>query len=352
MITLITSRMQKCSPDLALLQNFEQFCSKNSSWNTKKGPSLFAPRGLSSRLYTAAHTILKPLLGNLKKKGAVISLGLPYHNYLYAKTFPYFTMDCDLKVLWTYDVWEPDYPEVEQLVRKSGVNLLLLSSYQAAEYFKGLNLPNCEVCWISETVNASDYKFKSWNSRSIDVLSFGRSWLKYHDEIVDGCEFANINYAYQERSAAHDVAVNGLKKNLQFPTWDSFVDGLADAKICICFPRCMTHPGLAGNVSTLTIRYLQAMASKCLVLGSAPLDMKYLFDYNPVVEVDWTDPAGQIKYILENPGEYSGVIEKNYAAVNTFLHHNSALSQIDKLVTARLGMDKAQDVEVQQVLQY
>ncbi len=352
MITLITSRMQKCSPDLALLQNFEQFCSKNSSWNTKKGPLLFAPRALSSRLYTAMHTVLEPLLGNYKRAGAVISLGLPYHNYLYAKTFPYYTMDCDLKVLWTYDVWEPDYPEVERLVRKSGVNMLLLSSYQATEHFKNLNISGCEVKWIPETIDTSDYKVKSWDERSIDVLSFGRSWLKYHNRIVDGCESSGINYVYQERSAGHDVAVNGLRKNLQFPTWDSFVEGLSDSKICICFPRCMTHPALAGNVSTLTIRYLQAMASKCLILGSAPLDVKHLFDYNPVIEVDWTDPAGQIRSIIENPERYYALIDKNYNAVSTFLHHKSALFQIDGLVRARLGIDCIEKDAIHQGLQY
>lgn len=337
---------------MALLQNFEKFCSLNSNWQTKSGPSLFAPRGLSSRLYTAVHSISKPLLGNFRRGGAVISLGLPYHNYLYAKTFPHFTLGSDLKVLWTYDVWQPNYAEVEKLVRDSGINLLLLSGYQATEHFKSLDIPDCEVCWVPETINTADYKFKPWDAKSIHVLSFGRSWLKYHNEIVDGCKAAGINYMYQERTDSHDVAVNGLKKGLQFPTWDSFVEGLADAQICICFPRCMTHPKLAGNVSTLTLRYLQAMASKCLLLGSAPLDMKYLFDYNPVIEVDWADPAGQIRHIVQNPEKYSDIIEKNYTAVNTFLHHRNAVSQIDKLVKARLGRGKAEQGTASPALQY
>jgi hypothetical protein len=112
-----------------------------------------------------------------------------------------------------------------------------------------------------------------------------------------------------------------MNQSLQFQTWENFIDGLADAQICICFPRSITHPELAGSVSTLTLIYLQAMASKCLIIGAAPLDAQHLFDYNPVIEIDWTDPTGQIERIIQNPEPYQELIEKNYHAVCTLFHH-------------------------------
>ena len=336
MITLVTSKIKKGSPDIALLHNFEEYCAHHSNWKVKSGPVLFAPSGLSSRLFTAFHRILKPFVKRYTIKGAVISLGLPYHYFLYAKTFPYFTLNCSLKVLWTYDVWEPDYCSVEKLVRQSGINLLLLSSYQATQHFKNLKIRNCNVHWVPETINPADYKHKNWSERNINILSFGRSWLTYHDKIKQGCVENNINYVYQERNETIDVAVQGLKKNLQFPTWSSFVDGLADAQICICFPRTVTHPKLAGNVSTLTVRYLQAMASKCLIIGSAPLEVKLLLNYNPVIEVDWIDPVGQIQNILKHPENWQELIEKNYDTVCSIFHHNNALKQIDTLVRKQI----------------
>lgn len=337
MITLITSRIRNSSPDLVLLGEFEQYCAENSLWNIKQGAVLFAPIKISTRLYTWIHRALSPILKMFKIKGAVVSLGLPYANYLHSKSFPYFSYDCDLRVLWTYDVWEPRFKEVEQLVRKSKIQLLLLSSYQATEHFKKLHIPDCDVQWVPETINPDDFKFKDWDQRSINILSFGRSYLKYHNAIEEGCTQNQINYMFQERNDKTDVAVQGLKQNLQFPTQESFVDGLANAQICICFPRSLTHPDLAGNVSTLTIRYLQAMASKCLIIGSAPQEVEYLLDYNPVVEVDWNNPVKQIKDILDNPSSYQEMIEKNYAAVCGLFHNSNTISIIEDLVSKKLN---------------
>jgi hypothetical protein len=337
MITLITSRIHDSSPDIALLQDFEQFCSKNSAWAVKKGAVLFSPRSISSRVYTACHTLLRPVLKKYKFNGAVISLGLPYRKTLFSKTFPYYALDCDLRVLWTYDVWEPDYVSVELMVREAGINLLLLSSYQATAHFSKLNIPGCEVHWVGETINPDDYQHMTWAEKKTDVLSFGRTWRYYHDRIYEACVNGGINYKFQQLDGIVDTAVQGLKKGLQFPTWNDFVTGLSDAKICICFPRSVTHPALAGNVSTLTLRYLQAMASKCLILGAAPLDLKFTLDYNPVVEVDWDDPAGQIRHILANPEAYQELIDKNYKTVIELFHHKNSIVKIDQLVRNRLN---------------
>ncbi|EOR92914.1 hypothetical protein ADIARSV_4002 [Arcticibacter svalbardensis MN12-7] len=214
--------------------------------------------------------------------------------------------------------------------------MLLLSSYQATEHFRKLHIPNCEVQWVPETINPDNFKVKPWEQRSVNILSFGRSYMKYHNVIEKGCKQNHIRYMYQERNDKTDVAVQGLKQNLQFPTQESFIDGLANAQICICFPRSLTHPDLAGNVSTLTIRYLQAMASKCLIIGSAPQEVQYLLDYNPVIEVDWNNPVEQIKSILKNPSDYKALIEKNYAAVCTLFHNKKAIETIDELVNKQL----------------
>lgn len=336
MVTLVTSQIPKASPDITHLIAFEDYCKDKSSWTIKRGPKLFNPRSFSLRFYSFVQALLKPVLKRVKIKGAVLSLGLPYYYYLTAKTFPYYGTDCDLRVLWTYDVWEPDFKRVEELVNKSKLDLLLLSSYQATAHFKKLNLRNCKVHWVPETIDVHAYQHKAWKDRSINILSFGRSWQQYHEVIVDGCEKHQINYQYQERSATHDVAVHGLKKKLQFPTTADFTAGLADSQICICFPRCVTHPALAGEVSTLTIRYLQAMASKCVILGAAPKEITQLFDYNPVIEVDWEKPVEQIRHILDYPEAYMAIVEKNYQMVHQHFHHQNAIDQINELVKLNL----------------
>jgi glycosyltransferase involved in cell wall biosynthesis len=336
MITLITSRIKDKSPDIELLQRFEQYCASNSDWSEKKGAVVFNPRNIASRLYASAHTLLKPIFSKRKINGAILSLGLPYRLTLFSKTFPYYAFDCDLRVLWTYDVWEPDYDRVEKMVKEAKIDMLLLSSFQATSYFSKLNIPGCEVHWVSETVNPKDYVYKPWNDRKTDILSFGRTWQKYHEAIIDGCNSNNIDYRYQERNEQIDVAVQGLKKGLQFPTQNDFVEGLADAKICICFPRCITHPDLAGNVSTVTLRYLQAMASKCLIIGSTPAELKMLLNYDAVIEVDWEHPMEQIQNILNNPEPYQELLEKNYNTVLELFQHQNSITKINSLINKRL----------------
>ena len=43
--------------------------------------------------------------------------------------------------------------------------------------------------------------------------------------------------------------------------------------------------------------------------------MVQLFGYNPVIEIDWDDPIGQIEKILNNYSDYFSLIEKNYQTV-------------------------------------
>ena len=65
----------------------------------------------------------------------------------------------------------------------------------------------------------------------------------------------------------------------------------------------------------MTWRYLQSMAAKCLVVGRAPDEMKQLFNYDPVIEIDMNDPCGQLRHIIDHYADYEALIEKNYQTV-------------------------------------
>jgi hypothetical protein len=74
----------------------------------------------------------------------------------------------------------------------------------------------------------------------------------------------------------------------------------------------MTHPVESGGVETVTNRYFQSMASKCLVIGKAPQELIQIFGYNPVIELDLEDPLWHVKKILDNITDYEPFIEHNY----------------------------------------
>ncbi len=321
MITLVRSRFRDKRMDIMLLQVLEEICARDSGWKVVNGPILFPPAKISTRFYTLASTILRPLLASVRRKGAILSLGLPYRHYLLGKSFPYFREHYEIRALWTYDAWEPGFDAFERLVRELKVNLLMLSSFQATQYFRRRRLPDCEVHWLPESIDPSPYFARPWPERTIDILAFGRADLGYHQQIAAGCASAGINYVFRPN----------------YPTYEQLLQGMASAKLCVCFPRSVTHPESAGSVSTLTMRYLEAMASQCLIIGEAPTEVYKLLKYNPVVQVDWRDPVGQIKSILKNFDEYQPLIRKNFAEVNGRLHTRSFIARVERLVARRLS---------------
>jgi hypothetical protein len=60
------------------------------------------------------------------------------------------------------------------------------------------------------------------------------------------------------------------------------------------------------------------MASGCLIIGRCPSDLSDLFGRNPVIEVDWTDPLGQVLDILNTIAQYQDLADRNRAATRQF----------------------------------
>ena len=186
-----------------------------------------------------------------------------------------------------------------------------------------VNTTRCH--WIPEGVDPSIYKRNPPEERTIDVLSLGRKFDKYHHEIVQSLERKGRVYLYEK-----------VKGEIIFPTRSGFIDGLANSKISICVPTNVTHPEIAGDVCTITNRYLQSIASKCLIVGQAPSELVEIFGYNPVIDIDWQDPVGQIEQILSDYDDYLPLIDRNYEellAGHTWSHRWNSMAEILKLST-------------------
>ncbi|WP_316796890.1 hypothetical protein [Pedobacter agri] len=202
-----------------------------------------------------------------------------------------------------FDAWPNNHKIIETFIKNFKVKKVFFSSQQVTEIFHNKGL-DCNFFWIPEAVNTENYLFKPYSEKDIDVLSFGRKYSLLHDRIVEGLKISNINYLYEKTPG-----------QIVFNSREDFIDGLSRTKISICIPSNITHPERSGDISTMTVRYLQSMASKCLILGYIPLDMQNLFDYNPIIEIDMDNPLKQIKDILNNFETYLPLIEKNYAYI-------------------------------------
>ena len=78
------------------------------------------------------------------------------------------------------------------------------------------------------------------------------------------------------------------------------------------------------------------MASKCLVIGSMPKEMIELFDYCPIIEVDFNNVGNQILDVLNNYEDYFPLIEKNYLEVCRFHKWENSLDDIFNIISKDL----------------
>lgn len=205
--------------------------------------------------------------------------------------------------VYLFDVWPATFPFFEYFFQKMKFRNVFLSSRAAAIYFND-RIARTKFHWIPEGIDVNSYFFVDYSKKDIDILQFGRKYEDVHQDIVNCNE--KFSYLYQKGS------------DKLFVTNAEFKQALARTKVSLCFPATVTHPEKAGGISTMTARYLQSMASKCLVVGMMPDEMKELFDYKPVVEIDLDRPYKHLEDILEHYEDYRGLIERNYDCVRKF----------------------------------
>jgi hypothetical protein len=223
----------------------------------------------------------------------------------YIKIFQHYMFRSKLKAIYQFDSWTHANAINENAFRSFRINIAFLSIKKAAEYFNSLQIPNFKAYWIPEAINSDIYRWRNYVAKNIDILQYGRRWEWLHEQLLPFCENHNVNYQYP-------IEIENVKH--QFNSREELLNGLSKAKIAICVPKTITHPD-TYDLSTVTTRYFECMASKCLILGHAPQDLISLFGYNPVVEVDHANLFGQVRYLLDHFSEFISLIEKNYETV-------------------------------------
>jgi len=218
------------------------------------------------------------------------------------KCLPFFLYQ-GRRSVYLFDAWPQYYDRISSFVQDWGIQQVFVSASQSAERLSA-SIESCTFHWIPEGVTPGVYACYRDDARDIDVIQIGRRHDSYHQKINAVLKHSGKSYLYEQKPG-----------QLVFPTRQAFVDGLARTRISICFPSSVTHPQRAGDIRTMTARYLQSMVSGCLVIGSAPEEMIRLFGYNPVVEADLEDPGSQLLSILDQFDSFHELIEKNRSTI-------------------------------------
>ena len=208
-------------------------------------------------------------------------------------TFPGYASYEIIPLIW--DCWPKYFEKTCSWFIKHDVKTAIFTSSQTADRMKK-RFPQMNILAITEGIDTSKYKEgKNLNERSIDLLEFGRRNKKVFD--------VDLPSKYK-----HLCSKNGEHI---FKTEHDLVDGLADSKITVCYPRCDTQPGKAGDIETLTQRYWEAMLSRIIIVGRAPKELIELIGYNPVIDIEKEHQTEHITEILNHINDYQSFVNRN-----------------------------------------
>lgn len=198
-----------------------------------------------------------------------------------------------------WDCWPRFFGNVADFLESNNVKTAIFTSSMTADLMRK-RFPGMNILSVPEGIDKTPYLAgKPLKDRSIDLVEFGRS----------NKNVLNIGFAGQ--NIVHKYSKNG---EWVFPTNNALYEGLADSKVSLTFPRCDTHPEMAGNIETLTQRYWECMLSRVVMVGRAPFELINLIGYNPVLEIGDRNAEDLILDIVRNPDTYQDLVDKNRAA--------------------------------------
>lgn len=245
------------------------------------------------------------------------ALLVPCCGYPDSFVWPYSYTHEIIPMLW--DVWPRYWTRLIASLRRHKVKVFLCTSSQVCSYVKK-ELPAITAIHVPEGINPISYhKGKKLSERGIDILELGRIKPSMHKAALAVCQ------------ECYDVVHLYKESGLLFTTQAELCDGLANAKMTICYPRCDTHPEMAGEIETLTQRYWECMLSRTVMVGRAPKELIDLVGYNPVVEVS---PNVKEKDFLQselpNISFYQDLVDKNYQTALIYSNWSERIKYINE----------------------
>lgn len=222
--------------------------------------------------------------------------------------------------LWTrfipyfHDCWESAFSQWESFFKRNRTELAFLTARSAAEHFQQ-RFPSRRFLWLPESVDPSKHQSDiPLVDRAIDVLELGRKYDAFHDRLVPVLADSGMTHLYEK-----------AKGKIIFETRQDLVAGLANSRVSICFPQSITNPERCGKIETVTLRYFESMASKCLLVGKCPLELRDLFGYNPVIEVD--DPT-EVSDLIFRIADYQPLVDRNYGKLLAVGTHSARVESL------------------------
>lgn len=196
-------------------------------------------------------------------------------------------------VPFAWDVWSPGWPHWVDRLARVRPRLMFVTAQESAEHLAS-RLSGTRVVNVPEAIHVARYDgSRPLRERSIDVLELGRRDPAWHDRVTPALAGIGARHRFEDGG-------------LVFPDAASMRAGLADSRVSVCFTSATTTPARSGAVRTMTQRYLESLASGCLVVGEPVPELTGLLGWDPVVAADPDRPERQVRELLEGIDEHQG----------------------------------------------
>lgn len=265
----------------------------------------------------------------LARLGLLRDLGLPKSRAVLAligqiSEFRFFPSAWTHEVVpYCFDTWPGRFDQWVAFFRRHRVRTAFFTASVAMRQFQRV-LPDVSMHWMPEGCDLALHDpSRPLEQRGVDVLEYGRRLEAFHQRARPWL---------QQQGRVHVISRPGEPRLADMA---ALRRTLADARVCICFPRSQTDPAFAGDIETVTLRYLEAFASGCVVVGRSPRELVEWFGYDPVVEVDGNDPVDVLCDVLEHPGRYRPLVERNLQSVCAVGSWATRVQQILAVLRAR-----------------
>lgn len=296
------------------------FC---EAWVAAGGRAILRPKSLDNRM---VKNIVKAVAMagvhavNSRRAYLVCSRG----QHLLKSSLPFNFRGEIIPMLW--DCWPYTWRQLRRDLSRLNVRTCFMTASDAVRHFQPL-FPEIEFIHIPEGLDMSDYQpGPALAERGIDIYEIGRKYPAYHQRLIEAGIGGRHSFIYLDKKP------DG--RSYIFETFDDYLAALRDSKINISFPASVTDE-VNREVETLTMRYWEGMLSRCVIVGHCPRELSDLVGYNPVIEADLSDSAGQLEAILGDIASYQPLVDRNLETARRFASWRVRVAEMRRLLAER-----------------
>ncbi len=201
---------------------------------------------------------------------------------------------------WCLDTWPGEDHLLDRLFFRYGVKRAAFGQRMSCERWRGLK-PDLDLCWIPESTSPDDfYPDTDLDMRSMLLLEYGRELPVISQQINRSASRFGWSYSPVESS------------RIRYTSWRDLRVALGQTRSIIAFPRSVTHPLVAQGCETMSLRYLEGIASKTILLGQCPRELSDLFGFDPVIPINKNNIIDILSDIYSHPSDYQEHVDTCY----------------------------------------